>query len=260
MTCISVFPKFLRSLAPVELGRRLRLAGADAVDLVIREGFWVRPRHLGEDLPAFLTALQGEGLACRFCTWGVAPDAVDGDDLGRLAEAGIRRFRLGYFRHDPTRGYVEQVRRAREILEGLLPLLDRHDAQAVYQLHHGTLITAPESAALLVEGLPTQRIALMPDTGNQLHEGLCRPERIEQIIGAYWTDLGVKDVACGPGGARAWVPCGEGANDWPAWVAAWRARRRDGLWNLQPFYHEHDAERHLAAITAEIAFLRRHLA
>ncbi|MCH8540832.1 MAG: sugar phosphate isomerase/epimerase [Opitutales bacterium] len=253
----SVFPKFLAHLPVGELARRLQDAGADAVDLIIRRGFWVEPDQLAGQVPAFVQAVRAEGLDCRFATWGVNPSAVEERDLQILVEAGIRRFRLGHFSHDPSRPYPEQIHAARKILEQLVPLLERYDAQAVYQVHHDRLLTSPESLAFLVEGLPPERIGVMPDAGNQWHEGLCGAKRMEMILGDHWSDLGIKDVHCGPEGVRKWVPCGEGANDWRGLAGAWGARPRRGLWNLQPFYAHQDQERHLSLLAKEITYLRR---
>lgn len=258
--CFSIFPKFLAHLSPRDLAEALCEAGADAVDLVIRKGFWVEPDNLRQSLPPFLQAVREAQLDCCLCTWGVNPHQVPEKDLKLLADSGIRRFRLGHFPWDPKRPYPTQIDEARQALANLVPLLEKYGMQAIYQFHHNTLVTTPESAAFLVTDLPPEQIGIMPDTGNQLFEGLAWPSRLSGILGPYWSDLGVKDVRCLPGGEREWVPCGEGANDWPALAKAWQQAHPRGVWNLQPFYADSNPTRLLELLRQEIQFLRKQFA
>lgn len=264
MTTLSIFPKFLKSLPLPELGPRLRDAGLDACNLVIRKDYWVQPDDAPRSIPGFVASLRAAGVAVPACTWAEGVDQVLAAEatVAAMADAGIRSFRVGYFQWDERGGPLSgQLRRAADLLRRLQPLLERYRMQALYQVHHGTLISSPSLAALLLEDLPPTEFAVKLDAGNQGFEGMEAWDRAARMLGSRWAALGVKDTRVDRRGGRprrGFCPCPDGDNDWDAVARAWRARQaaQVGLWVLQPFYHEQDATAHLATLTQEVAFVR----
>ncbi len=267
-TGLSIFPKSFAHVALDDLGPMLRDIGLDRVNLVVREGFWCDAGNLRESVPRFRAAMERAGLAVDFCTWTLDPERLpeETESLRILADNGIRQMRIGYFHIVPGSSYAEQIRAARDTLRRAIPTLEDLGMRAVYQVHHGTLVASPEGAAVLVEGLPVERLGVMLDAGNQGFEGGANWKRAAAILGEHWTALGVKDYLRRPrgepgdmdkGSAVEFASCAEGMTDWTEVRKAWNAAARPGHWVLQPFYCPDDFQKFLATLRDEVAFIQR---
>lgn len=267
MPTFSMFPKFLRDLPAARLAEVVCEVGLDTVNLVVRDGYWVSRANLAQDLPRFLAIMKTAGLRVTFATACFEIDEILADDrpLAILAEHGLERWRCGYLRaegHD-VRGSLE---RGRQRLAALAALGAQRGIQAVYQLHHGTLLPSPSSIWPLVQDLDPRWLGVEPDVGNQGFEGWEDWQRTADLLGSHLCALGVKDTRIDhdPGAAtrpskgwrRSWAPCHQGMADWHAIFRALRSIGFDGVLALQPFYHEHDTARHLADLRTEVAWLR----
>jgi hypothetical protein len=263
----SIFPKFYRHLDPRGLAALVHEVGLDTTNAVIRDGYWVTPGGMAKELPAFVKAMEEEGLEVRFATAGFSADSLiaDSNPLAILADSGVVEFRMDYFRvkdGDPRRSMAE----AREALERLVPNLERHGVRAVYQLHHGTLIPSPSAAWQLVKGLPARWIGVELDPGNQAYEGFECWDRAAKLLGEYAVALGVKDVAFvrspehaedpDKGWRRIWAPLDEGITNWHEVVSALDAIDFKGTFVFMPFYDENDPEAMTQKLKREVAYLR----
>ena len=266
MPQLSLFPKFCASLSLDELPGRVAETGLDAVNLLIRPGYWVSTENALETAPRFVQTMRRAGLAVDFCTWCALPAQIlAGEDTLRLfADLGIKGFRLGYYTLRDGVPLSVQLREANEDLQRIVPMLERYGLRAVFQIHHENLVNSTSLAALLMEGLPDQVFGVMLDVGNQGFEGMEYWSRAVKVLGPYWSALGVKDTTVRRIDGvpeREWSPCQEGDSNWADICAAYAespGRDRDP-WVLMPFYHEDDVDRHLAVLHEEVAFIRRHL-
>jgi sugar phosphate isomerase/epimerase len=264
----SLFPKFYSSLDVRALAALVRGCGLDAVNAVVREGYWVEPASLAEDLPAFTEAMRAEGVGVPFATTGLSADDIIRDDtpLRVMADAGIRDFRTGYFREeggDPRASLAS----AREKLTQLAPLCEKAGVRAVYQLHHGTLVPGPSAAWPLVEGLPPEAIGVELDPGNQALEGLENWGRSCRLLGEYVAALAVKDVRTsrdesraeepGKGWRKSWVPVYEGETNWHDVTRALAAIQFEGTFVFMPFYDQNDPDAMTRKLKREVAYLRK---
>lgn len=268
---LSIFPKAFGHIPLDDLGPMLRDARLEMTNLVVRAGFWCEEGNLAESVPRFCRAMSAAGIAVAFSTWTLDPDKLveAEEELRVLAENGIAQVRIGYFQWRDGSSFAMQLAAAREALSRAVPILARAGVRAVYQVHHGTLVTNPESAAILVEGLPVEQIGIMLDAGNQGHEGGAKWKRAAQILGAHWTALGVKDYvrerqgepgSLEKGSSMRWASCAEGMTNWPEVRDAWATAERSGPWVMQPFYHGDDFTRFRATLRDEVAFLKQVLA
>ena len=98
----SLFPKFYSSLDVKALAALVRGCGLDAVNAVVREGYWVEPDTFARDLPAFTEAVRAEGVDVHFATTAFSAESLDADatPLKVMADAGIRDFRMQHFREE----------------------------------------------------------------------------------------------------------------------------------------------------------------
>lgn len=267
MIRFSLFPKFLQHLSADELAATVADVGLDTTNVVVRDGFWVSPAGLREELPRFLAAMRARGLTVDFATtgYGAAELAADDTPLAVLADHGIRALRIGYFpgKVADVRGAIDGARRD---LAALAERCRHRGIRAVYQVHHGMLIPSASMAWHVMGDLPSEAIGVELDPGNQAHEGMEDWTRSARLLGAHLAAWGVKDVAWertgerdapDKGWRRTWAACDEGVVDWHAVVAACRAVDFAGPFVLMPFYHHAEPERLIAVLRREVAYLRR---
>ena len=154
------------------------------------------------------------------------------------------------------KSYAATIDRARDILQRIAELAS--ELEFVRCLSSSWIFAdQPESAAYA--DLPAEHTSLMLDVGNQAFEDSYDWRRADQLLGAHWSHLGVKDVRIS-GRERTWCPSDEGSSDFEQVARGWQQRQRPGSWVLMPFYHADDNDAHLAALSKEVAWLRAQLA
>lgn len=265
---ISVFPKFAQHLRMEELAQWCCDAGVDAVNAIVRDGYWVSKSDLAESLPKFRKVMESAGLKVSFASTSYSADALVRDDtpLRVMADNGIEQFRLGYFKRpsDDIRGAREEARAALAALE---PLCEKAGIQAIVQLHGGTIHQSCSSAYSLVEGRNPKWIALEPDPGNQvMQEGYEVWHYGFNLLHEYVAAVGVKDAVWvhDPGKAgepdkgwrREWAPVYEGIVNWQEVVTQLRSINFQGPMVFMPFYDEDDFEAQTDKFQREVGYLR----
>ena len=136
--------KFFPSLSAEELGEKVRELGYDGIDLNIRPGHPVDPENVADTLPGAVRAWSAQGLVCPLATAPV--DMVDpsAPEVERIyaacAEAGVPRFKIGFWRFDEGDDYWQIVDRARAALDAFASLSERFGVQTCYQIHSGPCI------------------------------------------------------------------------------------------------------------------------
>ena len=265
---LSIFPKFLAHLSVPQLARVVREVGIDTTNLVVRDGFWVSRSNFADDLPQFMRAARGEGLDVRFATAGFTAEEIiaDASLVARLAEHGIRDFRMDYFRYtgrDARRCFDE----ARRKLAQVASICERRGIRAVYQVHHRMLIASAWSAWELVRDLPPGAVGIELDPGNQSHEGFEAWDKSIHLLGAHFVAAGIKDTRAwrddvhagdpDKGWRRAWCPIDEGMANWYDFLNACHASVFDGTFVFMPFYEPEDQQAQLAKLKREVLYFKR---
>jgi sugar phosphate isomerase/epimerase len=206
----------------------------------------------------------------RFATAGFTAEEIIADEslVARLAEHGIRDFRMDYFRYtggEPRRGFDE----ARRKLGQVASVCQRYGIRAVYQVHHRTLIASAWSAWELVRDLPPGAVGIELDPGNQSHEGFEAWDKSIRLLGPHFVAAGIKDTrvwrddthAGDPdkGWRRAWCPIDEGVTNWHDFLGACHASRFDATFVFMPFYAPEDQQAQLAKLNGEVSYFKHTL-
>jgi len=264
----TVFPKFYQGMAADEMARRVREAGMDAVNAVVREGYWCEPDNLADTLPAYCTAVRDEGLQVVLASTGFRADHLTEDEtpLAVLAECGVPAFRMGYFRLPDAGDVWPALAAARRDMETMAGLCEKHGLRAVYQVHQNTLVSSASAVLELVCDLDPRHVGVMLDPGNQAHEGFESWRRSAPLLGPYLAGIGVKDVTFerDPDRAREpdkgwrgrWAPLDEGVVNWHDVIRALAAAPFAGLFVFMPFCHEGDPAATNRQLTRDAAYLR----
>ena len=98
----SIFPKYQQHLDARGLADLIRETGLDTTNLVVRDGYWVRPAHLAADTDKFVRAMADQGVEIRFATTSYTADqlAADPTPLKVFADHGAS---LTFIESRPTR-------------------------------------------------------------------------------------------------------------------------------------------------------------
>ncbi|MFD2115570.1 sugar phosphate isomerase/epimerase family protein [Paenibacillus yanchengensis] len=266
----SLFPKFFQKCSVEQLANIAVECGFDAVDLMIRDQYWVTTEQLVTEAPAFVAAMQRKQLQVEFATTAYTPTMLINDEtpLKVMSDIGIRSFRMAYFVYDQHQPLFAQVEQARREMQQLAELCEKYNIKAVYHIHHGDqmLIHHSYAALALVDGLPSQYIGVMPDPGNQFFEGSDNWPRAFATLGNYLAAIGIKDGRYrwdetatsteSKGWSKHWAPCQEGVTNWHHIAEHLHKVHFDGVLNFQPFYHDSNLNLLIPTLQQEVAYMR----
>ncbi len=264
----SVLPKFFQHYDVPRLASMVREVNLDTINLMVRDGYWVNEHNIGTELPAFVKAMRSEAIDVSFATTTYSADQLvaDPSPLGIMADNGIAQFRLSHLwvSDGDARASLEA---AKASLGSLERLCEKHAIQAVYQVHHGTLIASAFAAWALVKNLHPRYIGVELDPGNQAHEGYESWDKSVSLLGDHMVAMGVKDVAWlrqpvsgdehSKGWHTEWVPLADGITDWYELMRALHARDWSGLFAFMPFYHENEPEKLTRLLKEDVRYLRQ---
>jgi len=263
----SVFPKFQKHLDARGLAEFVRDIGVDTTNMVVREGYWVTPGKVGVQTANFVAAMKQEGLELHYATTDYTPAQLikDPTPLAVFHDNGIGAFRLGHI--EATADVRGDLKRARADFEKLARLCEKHGVRGIYQLHHKTLLPSPSAVFPMLDGLPSEWIAMELDPGNQSFEGYEDYERSARLLGGHLGWCACKDsvIRQDAGGAdqpdkgwkREWAPVYEGVVRWDQVFAGLAAIDFNGVIKLMPQYETNDPDKQQKKVKLEVAYLKK---
>lgn len=266
----SLFPKFLKEMDLAQLAEVLKECRFDAVDLLVRDGYWVESENIISGSEKFKKFMLNKGLRVDFATTGYSPDELLKDEtpLKVLAHLGIKSFRMAYFKYNEKDDFLSALDKAHLKMLQMEELCAKYEIKAVYQIHHGynQLIHHSLAALNVVKGLSSRFVGIMPDPGNQFREAHENWRRAILTLGPYVAAIGVKDGKYeynpeqknseSKGWTKVFAPCQEGVNNWYDIVNALYDVNFDGIFNFQPFYHENDSAELVSVLKDEVSYIR----
>jgi L-ribulose-5-phosphate 3-epimerase len=133
-----LFSKHLPELAWGDVGRAVKDAGFDGVDLTVRAGGHVLPERAAEDLPRAIEAIGAHGVSVPMVTTDLtsAANPFARPLLTAAARAGVGYFKTGYW-HYKSPDVREQAAATAEALAGLAVLARDCGMQLGFHNHAG---------------------------------------------------------------------------------------------------------------------------
>jgi L-ribulose-5-phosphate 3-epimerase len=118
------FSKHLAELDWSDLGRAVKDAGYDGVDLTVRAAGHVLPEKAAADLPRALDAIRAQGVTVPMVTTDLVSAANPHARalLQAAARGGVRYFKTGYWRYSASPDVRAQLNATGEALTGLTAL------------------------------------------------------------------------------------------------------------------------------------------
>ncbi|PTX64951.1 sugar phosphate isomerase/epimerase [Melghirimyces profundicolus] len=254
----SVFTVMTPDLTPEELVAALEEYGYDGVEWRMKDvpesatneapSFWGNNRcSIGEsasddELDRFRILTHHRGLSVV----GVTPYLATGDlvKTERVMQAakklGAGQIRIGIPPYGRGAKYDELFSQAVDYLRGVEALSGKYKVKGLVETHHGTIAPSVGLAFRLVNGLDPDRVGVLLDPGNMVHEGYEDYRMGMELLGPYLAHVHVKN-ACwvrGCGGSTwhaTWCPLDGGIVDWKRVVADLKSVGYDGYLGFEDF-------------------------
>jgi len=142
---INFFSKHLQFLDYAEAAEACLAAGMNGTDLTVRPGGHVLPENVERDLPRAVKAFEQAGLKIEMMATGITDpgDPLSEKVLQVASEMGIKFYRLGYYKYDPTLSMEANLEKIKASMEGLARLNEKYKIHGAYQNHAGSNFGAP---------------------------------------------------------------------------------------------------------------------
>jgi len=267
-----LFSKPLPELGWSELGRAVREAGYEGVDLTVRAKGHVLPERASEDLPRAIDAIKSHGLTVPMITTELtsANDPTAKPLLQAAAQNGVSYFKTGYWRYTSSPDVRAQVAAASEALTSLTALARDCGIQLGFHNHAAYIGAALWDIAPAIDRLDPQWAGYYFDPRHAVAEGgggawkaathLVLPRlKMVALKDCVWekTEKGWRIEDC---------PLGEGMVDWSWMGAALRRVKFGGPVSVHLEYEIHAAtpaertRRTIDAARRDLAVARKHFA
>jgi len=270
---VCLFTDHLAGFSWEDAGRMIKELGVTGPDLTVRRGGLVKPENVAEDLPKAAETFRKYGLTIPMMTTTITSAA---DPLARAvaeaaSRAGIRYYKLGYFKYEDPARWRETIESTRRALVDLARLGERLDLRAGMHNHAGDSVGCAlwDSWEALRDVNP-ERVGFFFDPAQATIEGGKMGWNLNfRRIAPRLFMVAVKDFVwekTEKGWRTRWVPLGEGMVDWAGFFPLLKAARFPGPISLHIEYDPGGKtmperyDRSIEAAAKDLAFLKRHLA
>lgn len=203
----------------------MRNCNVDTAPVIVPKQGEISLETLSESFVPHVNALREAGLSVESAEVQFSLKQLEGEPgiLRELAEGEIQDItiaeltKLGYF-------VRSRMTKARESLEALTPILEKHKMRLILPVKGGSLIPSPSAAFILVRGLPPYCFGVRLDPGGELFEGFEAWDYTVALLGDYLASVVVSDYvltkhpgaedANSKGWARRWATVQDGFTDW----------------------------------------------
>jgi sugar phosphate isomerase/epimerase len=211
------FTKPLQHLSYAEMAKTIAAMGFDGIEGAVRPKGHVLPERVGEDLPKLAAALKDSGL--KFTVMTTAINEVSAEQhtekiLRAAAAAGVKRYRMGYYKYDLSKPIRAQLDEFRPKLKDLIALSHELGIKPIYQNHSGKdYFGGPiwDLAEVLADHDPAQ-VGVAFDIGHATVEGAKAWPLNFAVIRPFLDTVYVKEPSW-KDNVLGWGPVGEGAVD-----------------------------------------------
>ena len=261
------FSKALPELGWRDLGRGIRDAGFDGVDLTVRAKGHVLPERAAADLPRAIEAIASGGLTVPMITTELTSAADPGARplLQTAARHGVRYFKTGYW-HYTSPDVRAEVAAAGGALSGLAALARDCGIELGFHNHAGYVGAALWDIAPAMDRLDPRWAGYYFDPRHAVAEGGGGAWKAAMRLAAPRLKMvALKDFTWQKT-SKGWriedCPLGDGAVDWAWFGPALRDARFTGPISIHIEYEipaEQHTRRTLEAAVRDLGFARRRL-
>lgn len=248
---------------PRETLEQLKAAGYTGVEWRVRDddgdttspGYWRGNRATlqaswGDERFAEIRAMMDE-LAIAAANLGTYVRCDQHEDVDRMMEVagilGATSMRVNSLGYDGTRTYPELFEEAIRHFERVQELSEKHGVRALIETHPGNITPSASLAHRLVASFSPERVGVIHDAGNMVHEGYENYQLALELLGPYLGHVHIKNArwASRPGEAPVealWKhessPMRDGCVDFVFLVRSLKAVGYDGWLSFEDFSSE----------------------
>lgn len=270
---VCLFTDHLAGFSYDEVARMLKDLGLAGPDLTVRRGGLVPPERAAEELPKAMAAFRKHSLQVPMITTTItsAKDPVARGVLEAAAKAGIRYYKLGYFKYEDLARWRETVESTRSALRELASMGAGLDLHAGMHNHAGDSVGCSLwDSWEAMQGVDPARVGFYYDAAQATIEGGKTGWNLNfRRIAPRLSMIAIKDFVwekSPQGGWRTrWVPLGEGIVNWAVFFPLLKATPFAGPISLHIEYDPggktktEKYDRAMVAAQRDWAFLKRHL-
>jgi sugar phosphate isomerase/epimerase len=257
------FIKYLGNLKYDELAERIAELGFGGVEVTFRtKDGYIKPKDAAEEVPRLKKALEKQGLEITIATTDFlsADQEYVQDTLQALADNGVPRYRLGFYRYDLKQPIVDQVMAIKPKLEGLADLNRKLGLNGMYQNHSGADMFGATMWDLyyLLRDHPPEELSCVYDLRHATVEAGESWPTLYKVMKPHITAYSVKDFKWGSNRKSQHAALGEGMVD-PAFYEALAKSDYKGPISVHVEYVKESAgaDAQLAAIKRDFGTLKK---
>ena len=215
-----LFSKHLPELNWRDLGRAVKDAGFDGVDLTVRPAGHVLPERAADDLPRAIEALTTQGVKVPMITTDLTSASVPFARplLQAAARSGVKFFKTGYWRYSSSPDVRAQVADTGKALEGLAALARECGIEMGFHNHQAYIGAALWDIAPFIDRLDARWAGYYFDPRHAVAEGGGGAwKAATHLVAPRLKMVAVKDcrwVKSPKGWEIENCPLGEGQVDW----------------------------------------------
>jgi sugar phosphate isomerase/epimerase len=262
-----LFSKHLPELAWRDVGRAVRDAGFDGVDLTVRANGHVLPEKAADDLPRAIDDIRAAGVSVPMITTELtsASAPAAGPLLRAAARSGVRYFKTGYWRFSASSDVRGQVAAAGEALGGLAALARDCGIEMGFHNHAAYIGAALWDIAPAIDRLDARWAGYYFDPRHAVAEGGAGAwKAATHLVAPRLKMLALKDCLWTKS-PKGWTvencPLGDGMVDWSWFGSALRGTQFTGPISVHLEYDMPAGTRHtLEAATRDLGVAKKILA
>src|SRR5687768_9560627 len=136
---VYIFSKVMQWVSLDKLPSTVKEMGFDGIDLTVRGGGHIDPQSVKVQLPEVVKICNSEGLKTPILTTEIsdAQEHYTRDILETAARAGVKHYRLGWYKYDMTKSIGDQANRFTDKLKSIADLNKEYAITGHYQNHSG---------------------------------------------------------------------------------------------------------------------------
>ena len=175
----------------------------------------------------------------------------------------IRVFQQGYRATDEQKNYRVAMAETRLHLQNLEILSRKYGVKIILEMHHDTLLSSPNAAWNVLQGLDPDCLGINIDPGNMVYEGFENYQKAFELLGPFIAHVHFKNSVPTEDGRdefgskkwkREWAPLWDGMADLRECFRVLKKFGYDGTFSVEDFCDELPTKEKLAA---DLAYIRK---
>jgi sugar phosphate isomerase/epimerase len=255
----SVFTVLLGDRSVADAAATVARLGYDGIEWRVHPDYHLPVDTIKESAQEAKRISESEGLDIPMLSTYLKLDQAS--DIVLVAEAAAAiscpAVRVWPPEYDGTRSAAQAIDHTRRLLTGVSGKCAHLPVRLCLEIHMGTIIPSPSLALRVVEESDPDRVGVIYDPGNMVHEGFENHRLGIELLGEYLAHVHAKNAAWQRDESGRWTcewaRLQDGIADWPAVMQVLQDKGYSGWISNENFCDTEPVEQRLAG---DLAYLR----